>query len=231
MVSALGPADDPLSQPALDKLQQRGIDTRAVQRNAHETGRVIVDVDPHGKPTYTFSRHPAWDYIEWNETVSTICAETQAVCFGTLAQRAPGSRATIQRFLSQVSPDALKVFDVNLRVDYWTEECICQSLQHADILKLNDDELPIVARACGIDWAESTATEELQVLGQTTPPISIEGRRADTRFGRCHTDDCRRHRSHTGPSYRGQGYGWCGRCLYRGHDHRPAKRLVATQSQ
>ncbi len=166
MVSALGPADDPLSQPALDKLQQRGIDTRAVQRNAHETGRVIVDVDPHGKPTYTFSRHPAWDYIEWNETVSTICAETQAVCFGTLAQRAPGSRATIQRFLSQVSPDALKVFDVNLRVDYWTEECICQSMQHADILKLNDDELPIVARACGIDWAESSATEELQVLGQ-----------------------------------------------------------------
>lgn len=176
MVSAVGPVSgpqaDPLGLEALKLLRQRGIDVRAVQSNSHETGRVIVDVDAQGKPTYTFSEHPAWDFIEWSESVAEVADQTQAVCFGTLAQRAPQSRATIQRFLTQVPDVALKVFDVNLRVSYWDDACIRQSLASADILKLNDDELPTVARACGIEFseaelAESTrGTAELRLLGQ-----------------------------------------------------------------
>ena len=164
MISAVGPASDPLSAPALQILRDRGIDTRAMQCNEHETGRVIVDVDSQGMPTYTFSPHPAWDFLEWSDQIDQLARETRAVCFGTLAQRAATSRATIQRFLTAAG-DALKVFDVNLRVNYWDEECIRQSLAHADILKLNDDELPIVGRACGLELRDKSGPEELRVLG------------------------------------------------------------------
>lgn len=165
MVSAVGPASDPLSAPALALLRQRGIDTQAIQSNSHETGRVIVDVDSHGKPTYTFSEHPAWDYIEWSDAVAQVARESTAICFGTLAQRAPVSQATIQRFLKEAPREALKVFDVNLRVDYWSDQCIRDSIQQANILKLNDEELPIVARACQIAMRDERGSEELRVLG------------------------------------------------------------------
>ena len=165
MVSAVGPDSDPLAVQAIEQLRQRGVDTQALQRNAHETGRVLVDVDSQGKPTYTFSQHPAWDFIEWTDAVAEVARHTRAVCFGTLAQRAPTSRATIGRFLSATPAEALKVFDVNLRVDYWNESCIRESLAAADILKLNDDELPIVARAAGISMQGHEASEELRVLG------------------------------------------------------------------
>lgn len=165
MVSAVGPESDPLAGQAIEQLRQRGVDTQALQRNPHETGRVIVDVDSQGKPTYTFSQHPAWDFIEWSDAVAEVARNTRAVCFGTLAQRAPTSRATIQRFLTATPVEALKVFDVNLRVDYWSDACIRDSLKAADILKLNDDELPVVARAAGLSMQSNSASEELRVLG------------------------------------------------------------------
>ena len=165
MVSAVGPDSDPLAGQAIEQLRMRGVDTQALQRNSHETGRVIVDVDAQGQPTYTFSRHPAWDFIEWTDAVAEVARNARAVCFGTLAQRAPTSRATIQRFLTATPPEALRVFDVNLRVDYWDEECIRDSLAAADILKLNVDELPIVAQAAGLSRLSDDANEELRLLG------------------------------------------------------------------
>lgn len=164
MVSAVGPEKDPLSSQALDKLRARGIDTRAVQSNANETGRVVVDVDEQGKPTYTFSEHPAWDAIEWTDAMAEIAENTQAICFGTLAQRKPQSRTTIQRFLETVPANALKVFDVNLRVDYWNDETIRASLKHANILKLNDDELEVVAEACGVEIRDEGPAEQVRLL-------------------------------------------------------------------
>lgn len=44
---------------------------------------------------------------------------------------------------------ALKVFDINLRQNYYSEEVIRESLSQADVLKLNDDEVKIVADMFG----------------------------------------------------------------------------------
>lgn len=174
MISAVGPEGDPLAGQALDKLKQRGIDTHAIQRNEHETGRVIVDVDGQGKPTYTFSKHPAWDFIEWTDVVAGASGSASAVCFGTLAQRSPISRATIHRFLTSASPKCLKVFDVNLRVDYWDAETICESLKRADILKLNNEELPIVAKACGLAMQSDNGVEEVRILETLMTQFGLE---------------------------------------------------------
>lgn len=163
MVSAVGPPTDPLAEAALNTLRQHGVDTRGIFRNQLETGRVIVELDGLGHASYRFTEHPAWDAIEWSESMAEIAAGTAAVCFGTLAQRQDRSRTTIHRFLGCVPDDAWRVFDVNLRGDFWDDQRIVSSLGKANALKLNSDELPIVASACGVG---AGGTEALQAIRQ-----------------------------------------------------------------
>lgn len=73
-----------------------------------------------------------------------IAANTQAVCFGSLAQRNPVSRQTIYRFLDATPADALRIFDINLRENYYSKEIIEESLKRANVLKINDDELVVM---------------------------------------------------------------------------------------
>jgi len=73
-----------------------------------------------------------------------------AVCFGSLAQRSEESRATIRRFVAAAPPSAIKVFDVNLRQTYYSKEILAESMRLADIVKLNDEELPRIMSLAGL---------------------------------------------------------------------------------
>ena len=68
-----------------------------------------------------------------------------AVCFGSLAQRSPGARAAIRALLAGTRPQGLRVFDVNLRQHFFSPEVITSSLELATVLKINDQELPVLA--------------------------------------------------------------------------------------
>ena len=57
----------------------------------------------------------------------------------------------ILSFLKAMPEGSLRIFDINLRLQYYTRETIYTSLEHADILKLNDEEVPIVARLLGLE--------------------------------------------------------------------------------
>jgi fructokinase len=74
-----------------------------------------------------------------------MAKELDAVCFGSLAQRNPLSAEAIRSFLAALNPECLKVFDINLRQQYFNKETIVKSLQLADVLKLNDEELPVLS--------------------------------------------------------------------------------------
>ena len=80
-----------------------------------------------------------------------MAQRTDAVCFGSLAQRHEASRTAILSFLKAMPEGSLRIFDINLRLQYYTRETIHTSLEHADILKLNDEEVPIVARLLGLE--------------------------------------------------------------------------------
>lgn len=164
MVSAVGPESDPLAQRALQELSDHGVDTSAISRSQHETGRVLVEVDAEGHPEYRFAEHPAWDFLAWSQAAETIAAQTHAVGFGTLAQRKSDSQRTIRQFLAAVPEEAWRIFDVNLRGDFWTEQCVVESLRLANALKLNSDELPIVARACGVQASGNEALEKIREM-------------------------------------------------------------------
>ncbi|RMG54026.1 MAG: hypothetical protein D6723_05960 [Acidobacteria bacterium] len=79
--------------------------------------------------------------MEWTPQWQQLAGAADAVCFGTLAQRAPRSRQTIHRFLEATSPDCLRLFDVNLRSSYYSVELLRRSFQRAEVAKLNDEEL------------------------------------------------------------------------------------------
>ena len=149
MVSAVG--TDELGDRALDSLRERSVECGHVARDPrHATGRVLVTLNAAGQASYEFAADTAWDHLAWSDELAALAARCHAVCFGTLSQRSTESRDTIRRFVEAVPRAALRVFDVNLRQRFYDKETIEISLKIASALKLNDEELPIVAGLCGI---------------------------------------------------------------------------------
>jgi fructokinase len=150
MVSAVGA--DEFGDRALDSLRQRDVECASVERDPiHPTGQVLVSLDLAGQPTYQFAADTAWDHLTWSNDLESLAQRSDAVCFGTLGQRSPTSRNTIRRFLGATPASALRVFDVNLRQRFYDAETIESSLRIASAVKLNEDELPIVAELCGMN--------------------------------------------------------------------------------
>ncbi|HOI35862.1 MAG: carbohydrate kinase [Sedimentisphaerales bacterium] len=107
----------------------------------HPTGTVSVRLDAGGNPRYKIRENVAWDYIRWSPRLKDLATIADAVCFGSLAQRSPVSRATIGRFLECTRPDCLRVFDINLREPYPDSAVVLASLKRANVVKVNIDEL------------------------------------------------------------------------------------------
>jgi len=95
-------------------------------------------------PSYIIHENVAWDYMVFDVVLEKAARAASAVCFGTLAQRAPSTRRAIEQCLS-ASESALLVYDVNLRPPWFTREIIEASLQRCDVVKLNDAEVPVLA--------------------------------------------------------------------------------------
>ncbi len=137
---------DENGQEAFDRLKHLELSTLYVQRDeAHATGTVRVALNEDGEASYASSQDVAWDYLEWTPQWKQLAAQADAVYYGTLAQRSTLSRETIQRFLQHTRPDALRLFDVNLRHSFVTAELLTESLELASAVKLNSDELPRIA--------------------------------------------------------------------------------------
>jgi fructokinase len=138
---------DALGDELCETLRGRGFDVSCIQRDERRpTGTVRVTLDAGGHAEYDIVEDVAWDHLAPDDALDELAGRCSAVCFGTLAQRSETSRATIQRFVAK-APQALRVFDVNLRQQYFCGEVIEQSLRLANFVKLNEDELP---RVCGL---------------------------------------------------------------------------------
>ena len=87
----------------------------------------------------------AWDNISFTSELEALARMSKTVCFGSMAQRYYTSRKTINRFLDTLQNDSLKIFDINLRQRFYSKDLIHQSLTKCNILKINDEELTVVA--------------------------------------------------------------------------------------
>ena len=115
----------------------------------------------NGEPTYEFLADVAWDHLEWTPDWQHLAETCDAVVFGTLAQRCPTSRATVQRF-AETACQAIRLFDVNLRVTFFDANSLRRGAELATAIKLNADELPVALRLLGLadDTTDSSQREE-----------------------------------------------------------------------
>lgn len=138
--------NDRLGDAVQQRFQEMGLATVGLQRDeTAPTGTVGVAIAHGGIPAYTIQENVAWDYLQASRDALNGVRAAHAVCFGSLAQRHPVSRQAIQRLLSSAAATAWRVLDVNLRQDFFAREVIEHSLKLANVLKLNDHELPVLA--------------------------------------------------------------------------------------
>lgn len=161
VVSAVG--DDALGREILDTFSAKGLKC-LVETVPYPTGTVRVKLEGNGIPCYDIMEGVAWDNIPYTPALEKLASETCAVCFGSLAQRSAVSRDTVNRFLDALPDDGsvLKVFDINLRQDFYSREILCSSLGKCNILKINDEELEIVSRL--FDLPEAGIEERCRLL-------------------------------------------------------------------
>jgi fructokinase len=136
---------DELGDEVVAELARRGLSTDCLQRDSqHPTGTVNVTLDA-GQPSFEIVPDVAWDYMEFTPAWADLAKHATAICFGTLAQRSPASRAAIEAFLDAASR-AIRMFDVNLRQHFYDRMLLEASCRRATIVKLNEEELPVLSR-------------------------------------------------------------------------------------
>lgn len=154
---------DELGNETVSLLKDWGITPDFVSRDPqHETGTVNIRLDNQGKPNYEIRDDAAWDFIQHNLLLEQLAPKVDIVCFGTLAQRSDASRSTIYSFLDRMSSDAIKLFDVNLRQHFYSIGSIEASLERASILKLSDEELPVLKNAFSLSGSVEVQLSELK---------------------------------------------------------------------
>lgn len=160
VVSAVG--DDALGHEILDVLDEKRLHSLVAMVDK-PTGTVQVSLDDAGVPTYTIVEDVAWDHIPFTPKMQDLASRADAVCFGSLVQR-NGSRASVLKFLEAVPASALKVFDINLRQHFYTPEILRKSLEIADVLKINDEEIVTLSEMFGLGSDPREACRKL--IGQ-----------------------------------------------------------------
>jgi len=144
-ISSVG--KDKLGKNALEEAEKRGIDAAFIQTHPYlPTGKVNVNLDSRGHPTYQIIENVAWDHIVLNRNsiINLSKIKWEIFCFGTLAQRTSENREILNKILLSIKPHHI-FYDVNLRQNYYRKEWIEKSLCQSTIVKLNDQEVSVIS--------------------------------------------------------------------------------------
>ncbi len=145
-VSAIG--NDALGEEALRLLDEKKL-KYVLPKVDYPTGTVQVSLDAEGVPTYDIKQGVAWDNIPFTDDIKEVAVNCGAVCWGSLAQRSEVSREMIYKFIDHTPADCLKIFDINLRQNFYNKDIICESMKRCNVLKINDEELVTIGRLFG----------------------------------------------------------------------------------
>lgn len=166
IVSQIGQDQD--GWELLDALENLQVDTSHVLKSVeHPTSRVEVKILEDGAAEYDIVEHVAWDYMEYSEVVGQQIKEAYALVFGSLVARNERSRNTLFAYLDQAR---IAVYDVNLRPPFYDRELILSLIKRCHILKVNNDELDLVAGWIGI--SETSEDQQLTGLLDAFPQLS-----------------------------------------------------------
>lgn len=128
-------------------VKAHGFDADDLQADSDRpTGGVDIVLRAEGLPEFSIRKNAAYDRLELNGRVRAYCGvPPELIYFGTLIQRTADGLKTVQAILNDRPPGTRALYDVNLRPDCYSTETVKRSLAQADIVKLNTDELEVVA--------------------------------------------------------------------------------------
>lgn len=157
MISRIG--SDELGNELLDYFTSKKVSGNYIQKdNEHDTSRVLAKVDGN-QVTYDILKPVAWDFIEYNKAVEKLVSHARYFIFGSLGARSEASRRTLFELLEIAT---FKILDINLRPPHYEKQTLEYLLQHADMLKLNDQELQILSGWYGFSGNEKEQMESLK---------------------------------------------------------------------
>src|SRR5882762_7904748 len=161
--------NDDYGREIIRRFHEMGLPETTVQVDkTSPTGTAKVALSGDGLAHFTIQDNVAWDCIAMTNEAVAVARSADAICFGSLAQRCEPSRRTIQRLVAETPADVLRVFDINLRQQFYSHGVVEQSLQLANVLKLNDDELPILANMFSLRGpSERQIEDQIERLAQT----------------------------------------------------------------
>lgn len=149
-VSAVG--NDPHGNQALEQMAEAGLSTRFIRRVPdHPTGTVTVAMDSLGLPHYTIHHPAAYDFpaLDPSDLEILLHSAPDWIYFGTLQQMSAPAHDLTSRLLA-ASPSAKRFYDINLRTGSFTPTLVQRLTQHADVLKLNEEEVPVLREIAAI---------------------------------------------------------------------------------
>ncbi|RMA64337.1 carbohydrate kinase family protein [Ulvibacter antarcticus] len=145
IISSIG--DDTKGEEIIDLIKKRGISVEHIQIDGKlKTGKVNVMLNRKGSASYDIKFPRAWDNIQLTEDVKNLAKNADAFIFGSLIARNDVSRNTLYELLKLAS---YKIFDVNLREPYYTNEVLNHLMGQADFIKFNDDEIFEISKQYG----------------------------------------------------------------------------------
>jgi fructokinase len=143
VISRVG--DDADGRAIRERLKRHRVGTALLEVDpALPTSTVAVTFRPDGTHSFHIGQPVAWDAI----VGPAVLPPHDAFYFGTLPLRDHRSRAALSRLLAGT---AVRVVDANLRPPDFDAERVRWAVSHADILKLSEEELPVVAGLLGVD--------------------------------------------------------------------------------
>ncbi|GAB6905457.1 PfkB domain protein [Desulfosarcina cetonica] len=153
--------DDRHGRRIVARLGEHGFATDDIQvdRN-HPTGTVQVDLDADGVPHFDIRRNVAYDHLALGTAVHGKAArQARMIYFGSLLQRTDPGCERVQAFLQQAGRQTTCFLDINMRPPHVNPRSLAASLVHADLLKLNEEELADLMLRLGgpTDAADSLA--------------------------------------------------------------------------
>lgn len=152
LLSALG--KDALGEEALQQVKDFGIFTDHIGINDEKpTGQCLVTLDENALPSYDLKQDVAYDFI----ACDGVKEDFDVLYFGTLALRNSFNLSALAQLLEEKRFSDVLV-DVNIRAPFYSKEVLEFSLQHATVLKVSDEELPVVLRL--LDLEEKSSPEE-----------------------------------------------------------------------
>ena len=145
LISKIG--DDLLGKNILDYLNQSHISPTTIQHDPEfHTGVVQVTLDQKGSASYEIKYPVAWDKIEITPEAQEAVKDADVFIFGSLVCRDAVSRSTLFQLLDHAR---FKVFDVNLRPPHYSMDVLVQLMNHANLIKCNEEELTEICNYFG----------------------------------------------------------------------------------